>query len=205
MGHDAAVALLQRRRAPGPDQGRTLLVHLNARMQPLHRGDVFEDPLDEHLRTLGLAASVTGGGTQLTVDGEPESCHIELELRSEATRQVVEAVTDFLDARRAPRGSYVEDLDGHRLADFGVVDGLALYLNGTDLPPEVYASSDVNELIDSLLDALRGTAGLLSYWEGPRDTALYLYGPDLEAIQALLEPFLASRADTQLSRLERIT
>jgi hypothetical protein len=37
---------------------------------------------------------------------------------------------------------------------FGVTEGLAVYLNGTDLPHEVYATSDVSDLIAALLGHL---------------------------------------------------
>ena len=35
--------------------------------------------------------------------------------------------------------------------DIGTAEGMALYLNGTELPAEVYRNNDVNELI-ALLD-----------------------------------------------------
>lgn len=192
------MALMRRKKGPGPQM---LLVHINAPMRPLDRGDVFEDPLDEHLASLGVPASVAGGGTQLTAEGEPESCDIELEVATEELEPVIAAVTSFLESRKVPRGSSIQDQRGRVLATFGVSEGLALYLNGTDLPAEVYANSDVNELIEALHVAMGPAGAMLSYWEGPRDTALYLYGPDAKALRARVAPFLAERADTQLSRL----
>jgi len=68
---------------------------------------------------------------------------------------------------------------------FGVTEGLAVYLNGTDLPDEVYADGDVNELIAALLDTIGAEGRMQSYWEGPRETALYLYGPSASRIADL--------------------
>ncbi|MGZ5417072.1 MAG: hypothetical protein ACXWDI_07815 [Nocardioides sp.] len=43
-----------------------------------------------------------------------------------------------------------------------------LYLNGTDLPAEVYASADVNRVLESLEELLGDDGSLHSYWEEPR-------------------------------------
>lgn len=114
-------------------------------------------------------------------------------------------IADFLDSRGAPRGSRVVDGSGAVLRTFGVTEGLARYLNGTDLPAEVYAASDTNEIVDAVNAALGDGGRMLSYWHGPEDTALYLYGPSEEVMRARLADLVASRPDTQLSRLESIT
>ena len=104
------MALLRRKKNADRRSGRMILVHLNARMQPLHRGDTFEDPLDEHLASRGLAATVAGGGTQLTAEGEPESCDIEVEVSDDADLgAVLDAITSFLESRTVPRGSTISD------------------------------------------------------------------------------------------------
>src|SRR3712207_7079947 len=52
-----------------------------------------------------------------------------------------------------------------------------LFRSGTDLPDEVYAASDTNELVAAIAGALDDSGRMLSRWQGPTDTALYLYGP----------------------------
>ncbi|MBB4752565.1 hypothetical protein [Actinoplanes lobatus] len=74
---------------------------------------------------------------------------------------------------------------------FGVTEGLAVYLNGTDLPDEVYATSDINDLITALLDALGAHGRMQSYWQGPRETALYLYGPSAARMADLIADLLS--------------
>ena len=47
------------------DSNSTFVVaRLNARVQPIARGDYFEDPLQDTLEQAGVG-EVTGGGTQL--------------------------------------------------------------------------------------------------------------------------------------------
>ena len=49
--------------APRPAAaGEIVLARLNARAQPMDRGEVFEDPLDGVLQAAGIG-NVTGGGT----------------------------------------------------------------------------------------------------------------------------------------------
>ncbi|QIK71874.1 hypothetical protein G7070_05785 [Propioniciclava coleopterorum] len=72
-------------------------------------------------------------------------------------------------------------------APFGVLDGLAVRLNGTRLDPEVYAAGDLQATVDALAAAVGETGRLWSYWTGPLETALYFYGPDADALRVRLE------------------
>jgi hypothetical protein len=74
---------------------------------------------------------------------------------------------------------------------FGGTEGLAVYLNGTDLPDEVYVTSDVNDLIAALLGRLGTEGDMQSWWEGPRETALYLYGSSAVRMSGLIAGVLA--------------
>src|SRR5688500_9741418 len=141
-----AVPLLRRKRARS--QNRMLIARLNGRLQPRDRGALFEDPLDAHFTGAGLAASVNGGGTLMSQDGEPLYCDIEIAVDADHVHETSRAIPQWLDALGAPRGSALFGEDGEALVRFGSTEGLALYLNGTDLPAEVYASNDVNELIE---------------------------------------------------------
>ncbi len=182
-----------------------LIVHLNARLQPMDRGEHFEDPLESFLSSREDGASVVGGGTHLTNEYEPLTCDIEVEFRGDDVNAIAADIAGYMDSLGAPRGSAVRGEDGTILLAFGTTDGLALYLNGTDLHAEVYASSDSNELVEAVERVLGDSGRMLSFWEGPRDTALFLYGPDAEVMRSRLRPLLENRPDTQLSRLEAIT
>jgi len=80
-----------------------------------------------------------------------------------------------LETLGAPRGSTWKVGD-EQPVPFGTSEGVAVYLNGTDLPDEVYRDNDVNDLIGQLLDRVGDEGDLHSWWEGPRESALYLYG-----------------------------
>jgi len=87
---------------------------------------------------------------------------------------------------------------------FGINEGLAIYLNGTDLSPDVYKTSDIN-FVYSEFNRLLDTEGRIhSYWEGGRETALYMYGPSFQTMKTRLSDFVASYALCQKARIEQI-
>lgn len=89
---------------------------------------------------------------------------------------------------------------------FGAAEGLAIYLNGTDLPPEVYQQCDVNEFIDVVnkrLDAA-GAGAILGSWEGPTETALYMYGRSASGMRKAIGPYVAEYPLSQRARLVEI-
>jgi hypothetical protein len=172
-----------------PDGAALLEVRLNARLQPVHRGDRYEDPLAFLLERSFPGSGVIGGGTLVSGDGEPLSCAIEAHVVGDHD-VVARAVIDLLEAQGAPRGSSLA-IDHGDAQFFGTTDGLALYLDGVGLPAEVYANNDVNELLDRLHIALAETGSLQSFWEGPTETALYLYGPSVAAMGEALAELLS--------------
>jgi hypothetical protein len=81
---------------------------------------------------------------------------------------------------------------------------LAVYLNGTDLPREVYETSDVNVVVEELTRLLGNEGKLHSYWKGPEQTALYLYGSSFERMRTATAAFVASYPLCQRARVVRI-
>ena len=168
----------------------------------MHRAG-FEDALDAWLREQLPGVTVAGGGTSLGQDGAgPMSCEIEVQLRS-SSREEVDAIVRAMDRIGAPKDSKAA-VDGEDVARFGTLEGLGLFLNGTDLPDEVYANSDVNELINLLGEALGDEGRLASWWEGPRETCLYFYGRSFDEIRQRVGAVIERHPLAQLSRVEQI-
>lgn len=177
---------------------------LNSRTMPIDRGDRFEDPLQGELEKSGCA-EVTGGGTMQDPEtGEISFCGIDLDMFDVQT--AVPLICSTLTRLGAPKGSALEyKVDGNDVVvEFGAFEGLAVYLNGTDLPKEVYQQSDVNVVIEEINKAIDGRGAAVDFWEGPRETALYLYGISADEMRRLIEPFMASYPLCQRARVERI-
>lgn len=173
---------------------------MNARLQPMHRGH-FEDPLHDALEQRGIG-EVTGGGTQLA--DEPAGiayCDIEIYLADDA-QTTIDAVIGELNRLGAPKGSKLM-LNGRQIP-FGVHEGLAVFLNGMDLPDEIYKTSDVNHVIEECERLMAGGGKMLSFWEGSKDTGLYFYGPSFAQMKAAIAAFLESYPLCQKCRVEQI-
>ena len=180
--------LLDSSATPPPQGGAMVIARLNARAQPLDRLEVFEHPLDQLLQATGTGM-VTGGGTMLGDEGEIAFCDLELSV-PEASDAVLGTIRKALEGVGAPKGSKLIWNDGANELDLGVAEGLAVYLNGTDLPDEVYEQSDVNVVYEELDRLVASEGRVVSHWEGPRETALYLYGRCADSMLAKIRPFL---------------
>ena len=182
-----------------PSEPTILVVTLNARLQPQHRAENYEDPLDRVLEREDKGSSVVGGGTLVGHEHEVVSCDIEVSLANDA-RKGMRIVIDALERLGAPAGSSAR-LDGGEPVAFGFMQGVGLYLNGTDLPDEVYATSDVNALVDTVSAAVGDAGHLESWFEGSRETAFYFYGLSAETIRGRI---VAATADQPLAERARL-
>lgn len=160
-----------------------LTLKLNARFQPIHRFEL-EDALQEILQTKGMG-EIIGGGTMQEKNGEIESCDIEIHLLNEEN---IEWFVDILRRIGIPKGSVLYN-DCYQI-NVGTLEGLAIYLNGTDLPKEVYQSCDINYAIEQMNQLLGNDGRMYSYWESDTFTALYFYGASFVDMQERLTPFI---------------
>jgi hypothetical protein len=176
---------------------------LNARIMPLDRGERYEEPLEEALADNGFG-EVTGGGTMQSQNGEIEFCGIDIDLHDVA--KGVPFVCRFLTERGAPKGSKLQyELDGKKMeVPFGEAEGLAIYLNGTDLHDEVYKECDVNEVYNEINRLLGDRGSIQGHWQGPTETALYLYGRSADEMRKLISQYLAEYPLCQRSRVVTI-
>ncbi|MSU90454.1 hypothetical protein GE300_12635 [Rhodobacteraceae bacterium 2CG4] len=179
-----------------------VIAQLNARVQPLDRGTFYEDPLDGELRQRGLG-QVTGGGIQLAEEPDGiEYCDLEI-LATDDSDATLTQIAQILDGLGAPRGSKLI-VEGREDMPIGRLEGLGLFVNGTDLPAEVYAAADINHVIDECDRLMTGIGGKRGHWEGSRETALYFYGDSFEAMREAIAGFVAEYPLLQRARVVRI-
>ena len=158
----------------------------NARLMPMDRGSIYEETIDYALHQLKIG-EVTGGGTSQFDTGEISGCDVEISLY-EKSEEHLKKLKSFLEFLGVPKGSVL--ISDGKTEQIGDLEGLALYLNGTELEKKFYESCDVNYVISEIV-RLSGT-GLkyYSYWEGPKETALYFYGKSFAEIQKAIMPFV---------------
>lgn len=153
----------------------------------MDRGERYEDPLIDALENSNIANVVGGGSMLLTGGNEIDYCCIDLDIHD--LEQGVPLICAILEDAGAPLGSYLSyghDDSSHRIP-FGKNYGIAVYLNGTDLPYSVYAECDVNYLISEINRLLNDIGSYQSNWQGPTETALYVYGSSRDKMRQLLQ------------------
>lgn len=174
------------------------ILKLNARFQPIHRIEL-EDALQEIFQREGMG-EVTGGGTVQNADGEIISCDIEFELEEDVSKNI-SRLAGLLNAIGIPKGSV---LKGAKEIAVGTLEGLAYYLNGTELSDEVYQNCDINYVIEQMEAKLQGIGRMYSYWEGAQWTGLYFYGKSFDQMKKKIKPVISSYPLCQKSRIEQI-
>jgi hypothetical protein len=164
-----------------------VIARIPEHIEPMDRGARYEDPLQDALaiRDLGM---VTGGGSQLTPAAEIG--YVDVELALVDLDEALDIAKRILEEAGAPVGSQLlfEEDGADVERPFGVQEGLALYLDGTSLPDEVYQQTDMDALMQRLAVAVDSVGGeLRSAWNGPTETGLYHYGPSADAMLEVLQ------------------
>jgi len=187
---------------------------LNMRLQPQHRTRI-EDALDSMFRAKGWGY-VSGGGTSTSSEGEPESCDIEIDIMedSEEMLQNLLSVAQKLEAAKGSELKYRSDEKKSRNLEYDVkyptggLEGIAVYIDKTDLSAEAYQDyyTNIGQAFEMLLEILTGNGALIySYWEGSKELAFYFYGEgDAEDMLAKVLPFLKEHPLCQKYRTVRI-
>ena len=178
-----------------------VIVNLNAKLQPKHRAEL-EDAFDSIAQRQKIPVRVAGGGTEMEKNGEVSNCDIELEV-DRLNDSVVGFIKSAFSAMLAPKGSYVLLPDAKKIP-FGEHEGLGLYLNGTDLPSEVYQTCDSNFVYDECEKLIKGAGMINSDWRGATETALYMYGKSFEELKKRIMPFISEYPLCQKCRIVQI-
>ena len=174
-----------------------IVLNLNARLQPYIRHD-FEDMLDVALAESGYGKT-TGGGTYQDENGEISGCDITMDISDEVP---LEKIKEFLEIFELPKGSNIA-VNGKNI-ELGILEGIGIYLDGINLPDNVYIENDVEELIDILAEKLEDELKILSYWQGNEKTAIYFYGQSHDAMYKLIKDILSTHPLCQNHEVKKI-
>src|SRR5947208_9019531 len=168
---------------------------------PRDRPAVRADPADRPRHTLrGPAAGRARRpgarcrhrrGVGLTREGE--IAYVQLDLSVANLGAALDVAKQVLEQAGAPRGSELRfEREGQAMVvPFGTSEALAIYLDGTGLPDDVYTRCNINELVERVDAALGGSEKIRGSWSGPRETSLYLYGPSADAMFDKLQSVFA--------------
>lgn len=194
--------LFKKKESKGKKDPEYIVVTINARIQPIHRGEIYEDPLDEIL-SINKVGEVSGGGTLQSQSGEIEYCDVEIKV-NDTSDSAIDLIKSTLEKLGVPKGSRIKVEANDSEIEFGTLEGLAIYLNGTDLDAEVYANSDSNHVYSELDRLTQGNGKVFSYWQGPTETAFYLYGTSFSQMRSQISELVNNYPLCQKCRIEQI-
>jgi hypothetical protein len=163
------------------DQRISATAEFNHKIGPIDRGERYEDPLGDALSESGF--------------GEGEILYIDVHMYLSNPDESIPFVTRMLEKQGAPKGSKLKIYEGDEVAreiPFGVREGFAIYLDGVNLPDEVYRDSDSNVVVSEIDKLLDGHGEIEAHWQGPTETALYVYGDSIATMKPLIQGFMES-------------
>ena len=168
-------------------RGYALTVQLNARLQPMHRGARFEDPLAVALERVGGA--VTGGGSALDDLSRILSCTIDVVIGEDYPDESLDTLIRSLESLSAPRGSRIEL--GDEVREFGVIEGIAIRMPPLEVDYEnddyIPCSHELDTVMASVTTALADAGEIWSWRLNGSDAEIYVYGASRETIRARLD------------------
>jgi len=162
-----------------------LTARFHEHIEPIDRGERYEDPLENALKA-SSAGAVTGGGSQLNEQGWIEYAEVEIELADLDDALALTIAT--LEEAGAPEGSELI-VAGEVISEFGRMQCLAIHLDGVSLPDDVYANLDFLGMVSDL-EGATGPDTYRGFAQGREETGLFFFGSDAEAMFTTVEPVL---------------
>lgn len=175
-------------------------LHLNARIMPMFRSDL-EDSIDNLLQKNSLGF-VLPGGSKLSEDREINGCDINLIIYSidvENIKNIIDLIYPF----GVPKGSKFSV--GGQDISIGYLEGMAIYINGSDLSDEVYKNNDINEVIEKFNALLEDKGGLFGHQRLEKYTGLYYYGNSYEEMKSCIKNVIEKYSICEKCKIERIS
>jgi hypothetical protein len=182
--------LFKKKDDPEEPAGNFIVAQLNEKVMPIDRGLVYEDPIDEFLKEKQYGG-VTGGGTLQEKTGELAYCDIEIKLSTnDIDKSVIADIIEKIESIGAPKGSKLIIEKTKEEIPFGKKEGLALYIDGQNLSPEVYVECDINFVLSEIHRLTNIEPNADRNWQGEKETALYFFSDSFEQMKNSIAEFI---------------
>ncbi|AIN74095.1 hypothetical protein O8E88_002243 [Flavobacterium psychrophilum] len=186
------------------EESNFIVATLNDKIMPIDRGEIYEDPLDELLVAENIG-EVSGGGTMQEKSGEIDYCDVEIKLNgTEIDRTVINKIIEKLENLGAPKGSVMNVEKTQEKINFGKLEGIGIYLDGTNLPKNVYEECDINFVITEIHRLTETEYIVNRNWENENGIALYFYGQSFDKMKTQIKEFVESYPLCENCRIEKI-
>ena len=179
-------------------------LHINARLQPEHRVSYYEDHLKGIFKKEKIG-SVTGGNSTFFNDGGIASCDVYIDCYDDKITRLIELLHYIPIAKGSRLVVFRPDGKVDREYPLGELEGMGIYLDGVGLPKEVYKKCDINYVVDEVFKLLETPPIIYSYWQGPKETALYFYSGSFSAMRKKINDLLATYPLCQGCRVTQVS
>ena len=186
------------------EESNFIVATLNDKIMPIDRGEIYEDPLDEILVAENIG-EVSGGGTMQEKSGEIDYCDVEIKLNgTEIDRTAINKIIEKLENLGAPKGSVMNVEKTQEKINFGKLEGIGIYLDGINLPKNVYEECDINFVITEIHRLTETEYIVNRNWENENGIALYFYGQSFDKMKTQIKEFVESYPLCENCRIEKI-
>ncbi len=186
------------------EESNFIVATLNDKIMPIDRGEIYEDPLDELLVAENIG-EVSGGGTMQEKSGEIDYCDVEIKLNgTEIDRTAINKIIEKLENLGAPKGSVMNVEKTQEKINFGKLEGIGIYLDGINLPKNVYEECDINFVITEIHRLTETEYIVNRNWENENGIALYFYGQSFDKMKTQIKEFVESYPLCENCRIEKI-
>lgn len=182
-------------------------VKLIEQIQPVARGDRYEDPLTKSLEERGLGI-VTGGGAQLSprpFRGERGIEFVCLDVELDNLDEALFYLKERMNELGAPVGStvsYYTATEERKVEPIGELELLHIYLDAQNLREDVYANADLEMICKKLAEQMGSSGQLREPMSWSSETLLYFAGRNADEMFSRIETFCR---ETPLMQNARIT
>lgn len=166
----------------------TLTLDLNIRQDQEAFDDLFVQRIREAFEISALGEVVDATIHHHEGTDEPLSATIVMRVASLHEKQCAGLIT-LLEQFGAPRGSTLH-IESHPSHDLGQLSCFAIYLDGVNLDKKIYKKYDLDDAWDALNNELGDHGMAHGSWQGHTETAIYMSGPDVIAMQESVKGLL---------------
>lgn len=194
-------------------------LQLNAKVQPLDRWEMFEDPIMELLEKEWIW-EIDWWGTSFDQETwEIFYCDVEIYLNDDSAESR-ENLIKLINKVWVPKGSFLIFIDGEEpdyddeeadipdstKLEIWTLEWLRFSINWTELPEEVYKNNDINKVIDDLIDLMEAEKvwTYYSYVTRNTHTDLIFYWPLFEKMKEIVEKYAPNNPLCEKFLIEQI-
>jgi hypothetical protein len=176
-----------------------LTVRINDKCEPIDRGDMYEDPLNDALEEKKLG-EVTGGGSQLNDQYQVEYCELEVCITGDLD-EAKKVIIETLENNGLPKGSKIILNDEETL--IGNHDVLALHFDNVNLPESVYEENNINNVLTEIEELLGDCGQRNSHTSSNEETVVYYGGVSFAIMKEKIEQYVASHPLCKNGKIEQ--